>query len=297
MDPSGKASVYTYDGMTKVGRISGFPQIEKDADPETHYYGQCNTLPSGWKVLNAVYYLEGGIKTQERFFQHRLKTLSTLYSLAFPNPSLFGDITILFDDDTLKSIPSWKRHWLSNPDSKKTVEYIGVDEPLPSPQKSQTVILQSASKKRTKADAPVPHAAASNTASDDIEAFFGMNETNEDNSYKGGSIYSPSPSPIPSPIHEKPSSLPIYTLNCRCGIVNNTVIDSFGTEHGEVVQCSVCTDWSHIACQREGRADRLTGKFTCDTCGGKTVVILAKPKSQRVLTQYYKKVALSERLW
>ena len=72
--------------------------------------------------------------------------------------------------------------------------------------------------------------------------------------------------PIPTSLE---SSLPdsAFDLNCRCGMTGNGNL-VYHQEDGEVVQCNECRDWSHISCQRNGRASDLPKKkpFLCDTC-------------------------------
>ncbi|KAG2337932.1 hypothetical protein BDR05DRAFT_952287 [Suillus weaverae] len=61
-----------------------------------------------------------------------------------------------------------------------------------------------------------------------------------------------------------PPLTPEYKFYCRCG----------SREHGDLqkesevaIQCDNCEHWSHIACQRDGRASNLAKKepFYCDT--------------------------------
>lgn len=71
------------------------------------------------------------------------------------------------------------------------------------------------------------------------------------------------------PIPTTPNSLPDsdFDLNCRCGMTGNGNV-VYHQEDGEVVQCNECRDWSHICCQRDGRASDLPEDkpFFCDTC-------------------------------
>ncbi|KAG1811699.1 hypothetical protein EV424DRAFT_1515456 [Suillus variegatus] len=70
---------------------------------------------------------------------------------------------------------------------------------------------------------------------------------------------------IQQPLPPQPPSLtPEYDFYCRCG----------SREHGDLqeesevaIQCDNCERWSHVACQRDGRASNLAKKepFYCDT--------------------------------
>ncbi|PPR01561.1 hypothetical protein CVT24_005856 [Panaeolus cyanescens] len=63
-------------------------------------------------------------------------------------------------------------------------------------------------------------------------------------------------------------------LDCRCGsrvIAADKIGDILPEEreiHGEVICCRHCKTWSHIACQRYGRASNLhpDNTFRCDAC-------------------------------
>ena len=66
-----------------------------------------------------------------------------------------------------------------------------------------------------------------------------------------------------------PSSLPNldFSMSCRCGLSGDENI-LYQQEDGEAIQCEECREWSHIACQKDGRADRLKKDkpFFCDFC-------------------------------
>lgn len=72
-----------------------------------------------------------------------------------------------------------------------------------------------------------------------------------------------------SPPRSLAISLPnsLFSINCRCGMVGDGNI-LYCQDDGEAIQCDICEEWSHIACQRDGRADNLskTDKFMCDFC-------------------------------
>lgn len=58
-----------------------------------------------------------------------------------------------------------------------------------------------------------------------------------------------------------------FDLHCRCGATGDGNI-VYHQDDGEVVQCDECGEWSHVGCQRDGRASDLPKKksFLCDTC-------------------------------
>ena len=58
-----------------------------------------------------------------------------------------------------------------------------------------------------------------------------------------------------------------FSMSCRCGLRGNGNI-LYRQEDGEAIQCEECREWSHIACQKDGQADRLKKNepFFCDFC-------------------------------
>ncbi|KAI4517633.1 hypothetical protein K525DRAFT_210448 [Schizophyllum commune Loenen D] len=76
--------------------------------------------------------------------------------------------------------------------------------------------------------------------------------------------------PAPPSLSDSGSSTSTFTLSCRCGDVG----DGASLERnqvfpkGNIVQCDGCSNWSHLACQRDGRASWLamSQSFFCDSC-------------------------------
>ena len=58
-------------------------------------------------------------------------------------------------------------------------------------------------------------------------------------------------------------------------------------EDGPAIKCDICEEWSHIACQQEGRASNLPAraKFICDFCSLED--IMPSKQLQRASEQWY----------
>ena len=58
-----------------------------------------------------------------------------------------------------------------------------------------------------------------------------------------------------------------FNIKCCCGLKGDGNV-YYDKKEGEAVLCTECEYWSHIACQRNGRASKLRAKeaFFCDLC-------------------------------
>ncbi|KIJ89409.1 hypothetical protein K443DRAFT_126787, partial [Laccaria amethystina LaAM-08-1] len=136
-----------------------------------------------------------------------------------------------YHSDQFVELESNKRTWLLNPSRSRTLEYVSRDAPADITEESLS---------------PEPEEGAIS---------------------QPGSPTTPinADTALPSPLSSLPDSE--FELNCRCGIIGNGNI-LYRHEHGVAIQCDQCRDWSHIACQRDGRASNLgpDAQFICDLC-------------------------------
>jgi hypothetical protein len=225
-----KKVIYTYDDLAN----NGHPIREKPTRFDTHVAGKHVDLPQSFVVYQAFYLLRGGAVAQDLFFQVRTAALAKKFNLRFSTNNLDRLFSMTYHSDQFVELESNKRTWLLNPLRSRTLEYVShnapanVTEESLSPESKEDAISQPGSP-TTPINADMGHTA------------------------------------LPSPLSSLPDSE--FELNCQCGIIGNGNI-LYRHEHGVAIQCDECCDWSHIACQRDGRASNLApdARFICDSC-------------------------------
>jgi len=223
-----KSVIYTYDGISN----NGVPIQENSASLNTHIFGKDISLPRGFLVYQVFYLLRGGAVAQDQFFELQTAELSRKFGFQFSTDTLDTLFSMTFQDDEYELLDNKKRTWMINPWKGKTLEYVSRGAP-------------------------------GDVSDDNLEP---ESEEEMDNSKQLQPGMHLNPIKIPSsPSLSLPDSE--FELNCRCGIIGDGNI-LYRREHGEAIQCNECREWSHIACQRSGRASNLAEDtpFTCDTC-------------------------------
>ncbi|PPQ88302.1 hypothetical protein CVT25_012365 [Psilocybe cyanescens] len=211
-------------------KYGGHPKEEPKAKFSGYIAGRDIQCPDGYSVTLALYCLRGGLPAQEEFYRIRTQALLRRFNLKFdrPTPDTIPSISIS-SSLNLILLPSHRRQeWKA---MKTTLEYVTNPE----------------SKRRT-SDKPI---------------------TSSDGEPEGPFFIPPkdkSISPPKSPAPSLPDSL--FAINCRCGASGDGNILYRSDLEGEAIQCFGCSEWSHIACQRNGSACKL-GKddvFLCHEC-------------------------------
>jgi hypothetical protein len=81
--------------------------------------------------------------------------------------------------------------------------------------------------------------------------------------------------------HTNPSQRHVVSMTWHVNGLKGDGNISYNQEAGVVIQCSDCGDWSHLACQQDGRASDLPEKelFICNFCDLST--LLPRPVDSR----------------
>jgi len=218
---------------------------------ETHILGKKPKLPKGFAVWEAIYLLRGGLAAQDKFYEIRTKEYAARYHLYFSEITLDELPTVSYRCAGFHEMEKKDRLWMLRPERAGTTEYLSTIVPsLPPAQEGP--------------------------------------ESEEETIAPG---QNPPSSTLP-PVTQSSSqeSLPdsAFALNCRCGATADANV-VYLHEDGEAVQCDECSEWSHVACQRDGRASTLKKNepFLYDNCDLEAI--------KRQLPSWGKKSRASER--
>ncbi len=241
-------------------RNGGLAVLLKDSKPSTHLAGPDSTLKpplsNGFKTCLAVYRMRGGRETQEQLHRYQLLSLQRNHQITFSSHSLhdIASTRISLQCDNTYVLPERYRLWYS-PGHKERQSRIDYDT-QPSPSMSSP---HPTSHSHTPLSAPT-----SNNSETSLKAPQALSKPSSDDDPLPGSDV-PESDEEPGPLLQRHQSP--HPVRCRCGVQGdgNRMTDGLQT-----IQCDVCDLWSHISCQRDGRANNITRKdaFECDECSG-----------------------------
>jgi hypothetical protein len=261
--------VYFYDGM----KNGGYTVVEEGATLASDV-ANTSRFPKGFAVTTAIYHLRGGSKAQEIFYNTRCDFYRKKFKIdisgecfTLPKCSYLGNLI---------QLPVEARTWIKNAKLRKvTVEYVSA---LPKPKTDELANSDSEDAVEATKRLPVRKSLVKLSASElELLASTSDSPESEDENTQA------------RPLSANPS-LPDseWSLNCRCGLKGDGNI-LYREDEGSTIQCNDCLDWSHVACQKDGRASQLAEgkKFICDICEGQAVLLPRNQRKQRESTRKY----------
>lgn len=168
--------------------------------------------------------------------------------------------TISYTHDDFEKMNDKDRFWMKDPYTSKTVDYNWKRANDSKPTESEKVPAFEA--EPDDSDDPVQ------TLPHHEHPLLSESSENEMEVDKQGDLEKSQPSAAenthqePLPLSQEGSAFPFH---CRCGAQGDGKLLSLDDP---AVRCDECQDWSHISCQRDGRASDLRTKdlFICDFC-------------------------------
>ncbi|KAH6880960.1 hypothetical protein BKA70DRAFT_1411486 [Coprinopsis sp. MPI-PUGE-AT-0042] len=257
--------LYQYDGMNDCGcatLVEGVV-LDKFISGDKTEVG----LPMGTRTAAVAYRLVGGLRAQELFFEKRRQELEKLYNLQLSD-DLLTLPQVTNSSSKYRPIKPEEQAWTLDVDLH--AEYVA-NEMISSPQKKST----SPSKEARLPAAALPSKVNSRVSNPPTIPAKWKNHSKSDSgaqsSQQAKDVVAPKPKQQEVnvnnvPKSERPGSP--YPFHCRCGAEGDGHIIAEETQAGGTVMCERCEKWSHISCQRDGRASKLgpKKKFICDIC-------------------------------
>jgi hypothetical protein len=252
--------VYTYDGMQN----NGCP-VKVDLDHLN------SDVKAGDWIHEAIYYLRGGVQAQDMFVKLRSEELKKKYPLDVTNTDLASGISITYTAPDLKPMDPKQRSWMTDPYRSHTAEYISITEPWETASPTKGPIE---SEDEEPAEVKMDVDQKPPIIQSDISAPASQVESEDRNEPTSMPMDIDNTPPIthlsPPAKSDSEVSAPnsAFSVDCRCGQSYDGNLGYDKDNVGEPIQCDFCKDWSHIACQKDGRASNLGEEdiFLCDAC-------------------------------
>lgn len=259
-----QSQVFLYDDMDNGG-TSVLLSPGKPASQIAGYEDQLTPeLKAGFKTYMLVYQLSRGREAQQEFYRHQLSLLRRhhpMVSISTDNVEHLPDAIISLKHDTLVVVDDEDRLWYSPTSSRQRAG------------KTDYNTIAPRQKTRTQ---PTLHQASSSASLSPSSS--SVSDSPELPSSSGSSVSPDPPRPAEdiSETHQKQRECSPHPVRCRCGRQGD---GNLMTDRLNTIRCMTCGTYSHLACQRQGRANHLPpgGNFECDECLGYDVML---PRSE-----------------
>ncbi|KAJ7753231.1 hypothetical protein B0H16DRAFT_1835398 [Mycena metata] len=273
-------NVYTYDD-TKHG---GCAILNQNA----HLTGRIPSK-SGWRTYAAVYRLRGGMQAQTFFSRYQISAAERVHSIKFAASAGNDPIHSLRDViglglPNIKELVGDDRFWLKSPWRTDVLDFVSTHS-RPGPPKRRVRFLRTDGKgEYNVSDSDSPRPTKRRRRNNIIISDDEQSGTEED--LKNS-----------TPIHHaglQEENDCEDQLDCRCGEKKGLSTVDWKL----LVECTSCRSFSHIACQRNGRASTVQGKktFRCDYCTPPGIVGVKRTPKRKKQPDNPSRTTLAKRL-
>ncbi|KAF8829448.1 hypothetical protein HHX47_DHR3000949 [Lentinula edodes] len=267
LDEDGK-TVWTYDDMAH----GGCPYVEPGATAGTHLTGSSSTLklPSDFIGAFAIYHLRNGTSTQEAIYTSQLAVARRVHHMMVEPDSLRHHVPkIWLSRVKFAQLTPHDLTWLKNPFRLDTLDYQETTE------SSGTIRIPPRSTLSYQPNHESSPFLSSPTSKNLLEPN-SVSPQEQDQMHSVETLdHGLNVDLIEEYLQEGTSD---FQFMCRCGITTtNETLVVHNSSTGDIIQCDNCDIWSHIACQKEGRAGGLRQTrepFQCDGCAGNSRAII-----------------------
>ncbi|KAJ6481243.1 hypothetical protein C8R47DRAFT_1322273 [Mycena vitilis] len=246
-----QSAVFTYDSTSRGGQ--SIRERGGKGSIKTHLCGRDIEVPASFRTAIVIYHLRGGLAVQEGFEASQMTAAGRIHNIHLarnPLPS------IVLRRPHFHEIDNEDRYWMKNPYELRITDYISGGATPASVTADETPTSPESVSNGTPPPPPAYESGDDaglmdllDPVSQDID--LGLDEEDDLN----------------VPLSQTDSEFP---FSCRCGAHGPD--GALFTVEDPAVKCDRCQDWSHLSCQRDGRAfdNKSADPFECDTCLGVT---------------------------
>ncbi|KAJ6457882.1 hypothetical protein C8R45DRAFT_1032220, partial [Mycena sanguinolenta] len=225
---------------------------------KTYLCGRHPDTPSTFITSAVIYHLRGGLDAQEGFEASQMVAAKRIHDLHFTRNPL-PDIRL--QRPGFHHVDNEDRYWMRNPYETRTTDYIYGGDLPPADDNAAPESEPENSSRPESTDGntanPQPSSSSPPPIFDPADGMDDLMDLIDDDSNDNLTVQ----------LSQTDSEFP---FSCRCGAHGPD--GALFTIEDPAVQCDRCKDWSHLSCQKDGRAFNIKSadRFECDICLGVT---------------------------